>query len=48
MQCEKCSKEIKEGDKYFTAIGVIICEECNKKSGGTVSLDDVLNKIMNR
>jgi hypothetical protein len=45
MKCEKCQKEIKLGEKYFTAIGVIQCEECNTKSNGTVGLDFILDKI---
>lgn len=45
MKCEKCGKEIKAGEKYYTTIGVIQCEDCNTKSNGTVSLDFILNKI---
>jgi len=45
MKCEKCGKEIKVGEKYFTRIGVIQCEECNTKSGGTISLDFIFDKI---
>ncbi|MDD2627785.1 MAG: hypothetical protein PHD20_02745 [Clostridia bacterium] len=45
MKCEKCGKEIKLGEKYYTAIGVIQCEECNTKSKGTVSLDFIFDKI---
>ncbi|GEM_PF-5225180 len=43
--CEKCGVEIKPGDKFYTAVGVIQCEECNTKSGGTVSMDFIFNKI---
>lgn len=46
MKCEKCGKEIKSDEKYFTAIGVIQCEECNIKSNGTISLDFILDKII--
>ncbi len=45
MKCEKCGKEIKQGEKYFTAVGVIQCEECNTKSKGTVSMDFIFDKI---
>ena len=45
MKCEKCGREIKEGEKYFTAIGVIQCEECDIKSGHSVGLDFIFNKI---
>jgi len=46
MKCAKCQKEIKKGDKYYTRIGIIQCEECNKKSNGTISLDFILDKII--
>ena len=45
MKCEKCGKEIKQGETYYTRIGVIQCEECNKKNNGTISLDFIFNKI---
>ena len=45
MKCEKCGKEIKAGEKYFTAIGVIQCKECDIKSGYSVGLDFIFNKI---
>ena len=31
--------------QVFTAVGVNICEECNTKSHGTVSMNDVFAKI---
>lgn len=46
MKCEKCGKEIT--GTYFTAVGFIICPECNEKSKGTVSMDDIFNKIVNQ
>lgn len=48
MKCEKCGKEIQAGEKYYTAIGVIQCEDCNTKSNGTVSLDFIIDKIKNK
>jgi hypothetical protein len=45
MKCEKCGKEILPGETYYTRIGVVQCEECNTKSGGTVSLDFIFDKI---
>lgn len=45
MKCEKCGKEIKQGEKFYTAIGVVQCETCNTESKGTVSLDFIFNKI---
>jgi hypothetical protein len=47
-KCDKCGKELKPNDKTFTAVGLHICEECNKKSGGTISLDMVMNEIMKK
>ncbi len=47
-KCDKCGKELKINDKIFTAVGLRICEECNKKSGGTISLDMVMNEIMKK
>jgi ribosomal protein L37AE/L43A len=46
MKCEKCGKEIKANDKYYTAVGVVQCEECNTKSNGTVSMDFIFNKMV--
>jgi ribosomal protein L37AE/L43A len=45
MKCEKCGKEILPGEKYYTAVGIIQCEECNTKSNGTVSMDFIFDKI---
>ncbi|MDX9783081.1 MAG: hypothetical protein RBT35_08945 [Bacteroidales bacterium] len=47
-KCDKCGKELKPNNKVFTAVGMHICEECNKKSGGTISLDMVMNEIMKK
>ena len=46
MKCEKCQREIKKDEKYYTRIGIIQCEECNKKSNGTISLGFILDKII--
>ena len=43
MKCDRCGREIT--GQVFTAVGVNICEECNTKSNGTVSMEDVLAKI---
>jgi len=43
MKCDRCGREIT--GQVFTAIGTDICEECNTKSHGTVSIEDVLAKI---
>lgn len=45
MKCEKCGKEIKPGETYYTACGVTQCEECNTKSNGTIDIDFILDKI---
>jgi hypothetical protein len=45
MKCEKCQKEIKPNEKFYTAVGVIQCEECNTKSKGTISMDFIFDKI---
>lgn len=45
MKCEMCQKEIKSDEKYYTAVGVVQCEECNTKSNGTISLDFIFDKI---
>ena len=47
MECFKCKKEIKQGEKYFTFAGMIQCKECDDKAGGTISLDSILRKIIN-
>jgi hypothetical protein len=47
MKCDKCGKEIKDGEKFYTAIGINQCAECNEKDHGTVSLDFILDKIKN-
>jgi len=43
MKCDQCGNEIK--DKVFTAVGVHICEDCNKENGGTIDFDLIFNKI---
>ena len=46
--CDKCGKEFKKGDETFTAIGLHICKECNEKSGGTISMDLFMEKMLNQ
>jgi len=46
MKCEKCEREIQANENYYTAIGVVQCEECNLESKGTISLDFILDKII--
>lgn len=41
MKCFKCGKE-----PSFTYAGLHQCAECNDKSGGTISLDDILEQII--
>ena len=45
VNCDRCGRPFLPGDKSYTAVGVNICEECNTKSNGTVSMDDVFAKI---
>lgn len=45
MKCDKCKKEINSDEKFYTAVGIILCKECNIKSKGTVNMDLILNKI---
>lgn len=45
MKCDKCNTQIKENEKYFTAIGMNICEKCNKENSGHITLDFVLDHI---
>ena len=45
MKCDKCGKEIKNDEKFYTAVGINQCAECNEKDHGTVSLDFILGKI---
>ena len=44
-QCEQCNKTFKSEDKCFTAVGVDICEDCNTKNDGTISMDLIFDKI---
>jgi hypothetical protein len=44
MKCDQCNKKLEK--TYFTAIGMKICEECNNKNGGTISLDFVVDHII--
>jgi hypothetical protein len=37
----KCGKE-----SSFTCVGPHQCAECNDKSGGTISLNDILEQII--
>lgn len=45
MKCDKCGKAIKDGETYYTALGIKQCEECNVQSHGTINLNFVLKKI---
>lgn len=45
VNCDRCGRPLLPGDKSYTAVGVNICEECNTKSNGTVSMEDILAKI---
>jgi peptide subunit release factor 1 (eRF1) len=45
MKCDQCHTEIKSNEKYFTAVGMNICEKCNEKNNGTISLDFILDHI---
>ena len=45
INCDRCGRQLLPGDKSYTAVGVNICEECNTKSNGTVSMEDVFAKI---
>lgn len=44
MKCFKCNNEIK--DKVYSYAGLHQCEKCNDKSNGTISLDNILDKII--
>lgn len=44
MKCDKCGKNT--GVHFHIAAGVVLCKDCNKLSGGTVSIDDVMKKIL--
>ena len=44
MKCIKCGKELK--GPSFTYAGLYQCAECNDKSGGTISLNDILEQII--
>jgi hypothetical protein len=46
LKCDRCGKDINQGDKYFTAVGMVQCEECDKANGGTISLDFILDHII--
>ena len=46
ITCDKCGKEIQAGEKYFTAVGVYQCDNCNTNSNGTVSMDFIVDKIV--
>lgn len=48
MICDKCGKEIKENEKFFTAVGIIHCEECNIICKGSVNMDEVFSKIIKK
>lgn len=45
MKCDNCKRIIEPTEKFYTAIGVNLCEDCNAKSNSCVSIDMVLNKI---
>jgi hypothetical protein len=46
MKCDCCKREINPNESLFTAIGILLCEQCNTKNHNCVSLDMVLNKII--
>jgi len=46
MKCIKCGNELKEPS--FTYAGLHQCTECNDKSGGTISLNDILEQIIKK
>ena len=46
MKCEKCGVELTDETGIYTAVGVHICGACNEKSHGTISMDDIFNKIV--
>ena len=45
-KCYECGKEFKIGDEVYSRIGIRYCKECNERNGGVVSLDVILNKMM--
>ncbi len=46
MKCDTCRRTIEKGEPVFTAVGVYICKECDTKKNGTISMDDVFDKIV--
>lgn len=46
MKCDKCGKEIKPGEIYHIAVGIIKCLKCAEESDYTVSMDEVFDKII--
>jgi hypothetical protein len=45
VDCDQCKEEIKKEEKYFTAIGMYLCEKCNEENNGCINLDFVLEHI---
>lgn len=45
MKCDRCSKEFKDHDKYYSNRGFVLCEDCYEKNPN-VSLDEILDKII--
>lgn len=48
MKCDKCGKEIKPGETYHMAVGIIKCLKCAEESDYTVSMDEVFEKIVSQ
>ena len=48
MVCDKCGKEIKENEKFFTAVGIVHCSDCDINCKGTISMDEVFSKIIKK
>ena len=45
MLCERCGRVIKDGEKYFKVLDVVVCEECKNDAVIEFTEDGRLSRV---